>query len=185
LPAQLHQLCIALLHHPVLNRLGEEITSTVDHFDVMDGSRLALTYGVERFFVVNHVPAQRALVERLIRHGTATADRDDARGEFARTQWAADLDAVLDQQVGALGRRPTVVATSATASADALATTEVRRRLHGGEPMLVLLGKAWGLAPRVLEAADVRMAPLDAGTGFNHLSVRSAMAIVVDRLLGQ
>jgi len=177
------QLSVALLHHPVHNRLGEEITSTVDHFDVMDGSRLALTYGLARLFVVNPVPAQRALVERLIRHGTPSADRDEARGDLGRVAWAPDLATVIAELTSG-GTRPTVVATSAKRATDAIGFAAVRNRLHAGEPMLIVLGKAWGLAPSVIEAADLRLAPIDAGTGFNHLSVRSAMAIIVDRLLG-
>jgi hypothetical protein len=177
-------LSIALLHHPVLNRLGEEITSTVDHFDVMDGSRLALTFGVQRFYVVNHVPAQQALVERLIRHGTA-GDGREARGEFERTLWAPDLAAVVDRETRELDRRPSVVATTAAHSPVAVGFAALRERLHAGEPMLVLFGKAWGLSPSALASADVRLAPIEGGTGFNHLSVRSAMAIVVDRLLGR
>ncbi|MBC8072045.1 MAG: RNA methyltransferase [Deltaproteobacteria bacterium] len=176
-------LSIALLHHPVLNRIGEEITSTVDHFDVMDGSRLTLTYGVQRFFVVNQVPAQQALVERLIRHGTA-GDGREARGEFARTLWAPDLATAVELETRALGRRPSLVATTAASSADAVGFVTLRERLRHGEPMLVLFGKAWGLSASALGSADVRLAPIEAGTGFNHLSVRSAMAIIVDRLLG-
>ncbi|MBK6922289.1 MAG: RNA methyltransferase [Deltaproteobacteria bacterium] len=176
-------LSIALLHHPVCNRLGEEITSTVDHFDVMDGSRLALTYGVYRLFVVNHLPAQQALVERLIRHGSAASERDDARGEFARTRWAPDLAAAIAELTREHGRAPTTLATSARIGGDAISFAHARVRLQAGEPMLLLMGKAWGLAPRVLEGADLRLQPIDAGTGFNHLSVRSAMAILVDRLL--
>ncbi|MBC8070890.1 MAG: RNA methyltransferase [Deltaproteobacteria bacterium] len=176
-------LSIALLHHPVLNRIGEEITSTVDHFDVMDGSRLTRTYGVQRFYVVNHVPAQQALVERLIRHGTA-GDGREARGEFAHTLWAPDLASVVADETRVLGRRPTVIATTAGQSPDAVGFATLRGRLIGGEPMLVLFGKAWGLSTNALASADVRLAPIDGGTGFNHLSVRSAMAIIVDRLLG-
>jgi hypothetical protein len=178
------QLSVALVHHPVIDRRGDEITSTVDHFDVMDGSRLSLTYPVRRLWVVNPVPAQRALVERLIRHGTREAERDEARGAFSKTAWAPDLDAVIEAHERELGRRPTVVATSARASARDVELAAVRDRLHGGEPMLLLVGKAWGLAPRLLDAADLRLRPIDAGTGYNHLSVRSAMAILIDRLLG-
>jgi len=177
------QVSVALLHHPVRNRLGEEITSTVDHFDVMDGSRLALTYGLRQLVIVNHIPAQRALVERLIRHGVG--ERDEARGEFARTAWAPDLASVLDEHTRALGVRPTVVATTAKRCPDAIDYATLRRRIEGGEPTLVLIGKAWGLAPHVIDAADLRLAPIEGGTAFNHLSVRSAMAIIVDRLLGR
>lgn len=178
------RLTVALVHHPVVDRRGDEITSTVDHFDVMDGSRLSLTYPLRRLYVVNPVPAQRALVERLIRHGTQAAGRDEARGEFSKTAWAPDLDAVIAEHEQELGTRPTVVATSARPSARDVGFVAVRERLRAGEPMLLLVGKAWGLAPRLLDAADVRLEPIDGGTGFNHLSVRSAMAILIDRLLG-
>jgi hypothetical protein len=177
-------LTVALVHHPVVDRRGDEIASTVDHFDVMDGSRLSLTYPVRRLYVVNPLQAQRALVERLIRHGTRAAERDEARGAFSKTAWAPDLDAVIAEHERELGTRPTVVASSARASSRDVGLDVVRERLHGGEPMLLLLGKAWGLAPRLLEAVEVRLAPIDAGTGFNHLSVRSALAILIDRLLG-
>ncbi|MCA9648486.1 MAG: RNA methyltransferase [Myxococcales bacterium] len=179
------RLTIALVHQPVLNRLGERIVSTVDHFDVMDASRLALTYPVWRLYVVNRVPAQRALVERLLRHGSAEAERAAARGTFDNTRWAPDLDAVIAEHEDELGVRPTVVATSAQPSPRDRSFAELRRRLHEGEPMLLLLGKAWGLAPELLDEADLRLAPIDGGTGFNHLSVRSAAAILVDRLLGR
>jgi hypothetical protein len=179
------RLSVALVHHPVVDRRGDEITSTVDHLDVMDGSRLSLTYPLQRLWVVNHVSAQRALVERLIRHGTQAADRDEARGAFSKTAWAADLEAVVAEHERELGMRPTLVATSARSSPRDVGLAAVRERLHGGEPMLLLVGKAWGLAPRLLDAADLRLAPIDAGTGFNHLSVRSAMAILIDRLLGR
>ena len=174
---------VALIHHPVLDRRGEEITSTVDHFDVMDGSRLSLTYPIWRFYVVNHVPAQRALVERLIEHGNKAASRDEARGSFSKTIWAPDLDTVIAEHEDELGQPPTVVATSAKASARSIGAPALRRRIAGGEPILLLFGKAWGLAPCLLDSTPLRLRPVDGGTGFNHLSVRSAMAIVIDRLL--
>ncbi len=179
------QLTVALVHHPVLDRRGDIITSTVDHFDVMDASRLSLAYPVWRFYVVNQVPAQRALVQRLIHHGNEAADRDEARGSFSKTVWAPDLDAVIAEHEDELGSTPTIVATSAKPSAEAIGFGALRERLWGGEPILLLIGKAWGLAPSVLDSATLRLRPIDAGTGFNHLSVRSAMAILVDRLVGE
>ena len=40
------------------------------------------------------------------------------------------------------------------------------------------------LADSLLDAAEHQLEPLDAGTGYNHLSVRAAAAIYLDRLLG-
>ena len=50
--------------------------------------------------------------------------------------------------------------------------------------VLLLLGTAWGLAPEVLAMADGVLPPIRGVSGFNHLSVRSAAAILFDRLLG-
>jgi hypothetical protein len=52
-------------------------------------------------------------------------------------------------------------------------------------PSLILFGTGWGLAPAVLDQADAFLAPLRGASpdGYNHLSVRAACAIVLDRLL--
>jgi hypothetical protein len=51
------------------------------------------------------------------------------------------------------------------------------------EHHLIVLGTGWGLAPEVMERADVILEPVLGPTDYNHLSVRSAAAIILDRLL--
>lgn len=169
---------MALVHHPVLNRNGEEISARIDEFDVFDGCRLALTYGVRSFFIVNPTPAQRDLAHRLIAHGQRP-DRDPARGTFDNLKWAASLHEAVSQLPQ--GRR-LVVSTSAGPSEQTVSFDEVRARRAEGIDVLLVIGKAWGLAPAVFAEADVRLEPIDGGEAYNHLSVRSAMAILVDRL---
>jgi hypothetical protein len=175
------RLTLVLLHHPVVDRTGAVITSTIDHFDVMDGSRLALTYGLDGFVVVNPEPSQRALMERLLRHGADEAGRERERGTFTRTSWAPDLATVVADIVARTGRAPLVVTTSARPDGADIDFATLRASMSDAQVVLVL-GKAWGLAPAAFAASDRRLVPIDAGTGFNHLSVRSAMAILVDRL---
>ena len=65
--------------------------------------------------------------------------------------------------------------------------SEGRRRLEGeGKPVLLLFGTSWGMPESLLAGADGRLEPVvaQADTGYNHLSVRSACAILLDRLLG-
>jgi hypothetical protein len=51
--------------------------------------------------------------------------------------------------------------------------------------VLVVFGTGWGLAPSVLAGGDALLEPIRATQGdYNHLSVRSACAIALDRLLG-
>ena len=56
------------------------------------------------------------------------------------------------------------------------------QQLADGMPQVILFGTAWGLAPELLDSADQVLKPIE-GTGrYNHLSVRSAVAIILDRL---
>lgn len=57
--------------------------------------------------------------------------------------------------------------------------------MGGGRPSIILFGTAWGIAEDVLESADFILPPLPGREGYNHLSVRTAAAIVVDRLFGR
>ena len=174
---------IALVHHPVVDRTGDVITATIDHFDVFDASRLSLTYPMGMVFIVNPEPSQRALAERLIKHGTDSHRSEDRRGVMHKTRWVPDIAAAIEAVRERTGRVPRTVATSAQPSPGAIDFSTLRGALERGEPHLLLLGKASGLAAEALAGADLRLCPIDAGTGWNHLSVRSALAIMIDRLL--
>ena len=51
-------------------------------------------------------------------------------------------------------------------------------------PTLLLFGTGWGLADSILDRVDHCLAPIRGGSDYNHLSVRSAAAITLDRLFG-
>jgi hypothetical protein len=50
------------------------------------------------------------------------------------------------------------------------------------DPYLLLLGTGWGLSDDCFEAADFILEPIAGAGTYNHLSVRSAAAILLDRL---
>ena len=54
-----------------------------------------------------------------------------------------------------------------------------------GPPLMLLFGTGFGLAPPVLERADLVLAPILGPGAYNHLSVRSAAGIILDRLRGK
>jgi hypothetical protein len=47
-----------------------------------------------------------------------------------------------------------------------------------------LLGTGWGLTEAVLSQSDYVLEAVEGQGDYNHLSVRSAAAIILDRLLG-
>jgi hypothetical protein len=185
---------IALVHHPVLDGQGALVTTAVTNLDVHDLARTARTYGCSDYFVVHPIAAQRELVERIREHWTdgSSARRIPDRREALRVLRVVDS---LEAAVDVLGGRSRVEiwATAARRLGEALAFSAARARLEGtgeaaGKPVLIVFGTGWGLAPAVVDAADALLEPIramgDSG-GYNHLSVRAACAIALDRLLGE
>jgi hypothetical protein len=183
------RLVLALLHHPVLDRAGETVTTAITNLDLHDMARSARTYGVDDLYVVHPIEAQRLLAERIQQHWVEGSgkrripDRADAMGVLRVVPALEDVLAALG------GREEIEVWTTAAAARGPEVTTyaEARARLERSpRPVVVLFGTGWGLAASLLAGADVRLEPIRAraDTGYNHLSVRAACAITLDRLLG-
>ncbi|MBI2131818.1 MAG: RNA methyltransferase [Candidatus Tectomicrobia bacterium] len=181
---------VALLHHPVLGPEGQVVTSSVTSLDMHDLARAGRTYGVAGTFVVHPSPPQRLFVRRVLEHFLKGQGRElnPQRGEtLEQVQVAADLDAAVEAVEAREGRRPLLAATSAREVPGAVGYGVLRERIGREQaPILLLFGTSWGLAPEVFERSDIRLAPLRGAReeGFNHLPVRSAAAVVLDRLLG-
>jgi hypothetical protein len=78
-----------------------------------------------------------------------------------------------------------VVATSARKQGNQISYEALRNHLSMNEsPVLLLFGTAHGLAPEIMDKADVVLPPIAGNADYNHLSVRSAVSIILDRLLG-
>lgn len=182
-------LYLALLHHPMLDKHGRVVTTALTNMDIHDIARSALTYGVRRFYVAHPVRPLRLLAEKIIEHwqsgygATYNATRKDA---LSIVTLETDFDGVLVAVERESGRRPWVVGTSAKTGPGRVSFATLRQRLEQEElPYLLILGTGWGLAAELIARCDLLLEPIR-GTGpYNHLSVRSAAAIILDRLRGQ
>ncbi|CAG37533.1 conserved hypothetical protein [Desulfotalea psychrophila LSv54] len=178
---------IALVHHPVVNKVGEIIGSAVTNLDLHDIARVARTYGVGQYYLTTPYEDQQKLIGEIIAHwqtghgGTYNPARKEA---LSIVSMAGSIDAVIETIEQQHGRKPTVIATSAKVSENTLAYDKVREKLGLNEPILLLFGTAHGLAPEVMNRVDFVLPPIDGGTDYNHLPVRAAVAIIMDRLLG-
>lgn len=181
----MREVSVALVHHPVVDGRGETVTTAVTNLDVHDLARSARTYGCARYFVVHPVDAQRTLVERITDHWThgSSAKRIPARKEaLALVSCARSLEAVYDSFGGR--DRVEVWVTAARDVGPVLPFPAAREHVRGeGKPVLVLFGTGWGLARRVVDEADAILPPVRGPSDYNHLSVRAACAIILDRLL--
>ena len=52
-------------------------------------------------------------------------------------------------------------------------------------PILILFGTGFGLTDEVMDSSYKILEPIRGNTKYNHLSVRSAVSIILDRLLGE
>lgn len=188
----MRRLAIALVHHPVLDASGGIVTTAITNLDVHDLARSARTYGCSDYFLVHPVEAQRTLVERICDHwahgssGRRIPDRKLAL-ELVRTVTS------LDEAIERLGGRAAVElwVTAARDVGRPVTLREARERLEDeardARAVLLVFGTGWGLARSVIEAADALLEPIraaDAACTYNHLSVRAACAICLDRLCG-
>ena len=179
---------LALIHYPVVNKNQEIIGSAVTNLDLHDIARAAKTYGVDSFYIVTPYEDQQVLFRELLDHWLTGhgAKYNSKRGEaLSSVQICDDLKELFELVAAKWQGRPTVLATCAQEKSSSIwPYSVVRQRIFDGERFLILLGTAWGLAQEVIDAGDGILPPISGLGNYNHLSVRSAAAIVLDRLLG-
>ncbi len=171
----------------MVNKRGEVIASAVTNLDLHDIARACMCYGVRRFYVVTPVRDQQRLARRIMEHWNTGpgAQYNPARGQaFGLVGLVDSLEQAMEDAERDAGRRPSMVVTSARESGQVAGYVQARGAVHSGEPHMLVFGTAWGLAPEALAAADSVLAPIRGATGYNHLSVRSAVSVILDRLLG-
>jgi hypothetical protein len=178
---------VALIHYPVVNRNNEIIASAVTNLDLHDIARVGRTFGVGTYWVVTPDAQQQELAGQIVDHwttgygGSVNPDRANA---LSLVRICDDLDEVIAAMHEGNGRQPMVIATSADRQGNSITCGDVQRELIQGTPVLLVFGTAWGLAPEVMQSVDAILPPINGAGEFNHLSVRSAVAIILDRLSG-
>ncbi|MCB9667259.1 MAG: RNA methyltransferase [Myxococcales bacterium] len=182
---------IALVHHPVLDRAGNVVTTAVTNLDVHDFSRLARSYGLGGFLLITPILAQRELVEHLLTHWRHGRGKDRVPKRAVALWTCTVLGSIQDAQAHirrACGGAPRIWATGARRRecARIIDYAEAGEAIREAvEPTLILYGTGHGLADTAFEVSDSVLAPLREHSDYNHLSVRTAAAISLDRLFGE
>jgi hypothetical protein len=183
-------LYIGLLHFPMRNRRGEIVSTAMTSVDVHDIARTARTYGVVRYFVVTPLPTQQKIAWRIRGFWTEgeRAMEESRRGEALESVSVAEsLEETITWIEETEGEPPLLVATSARPHAKRpIAYEEVAEILRDKKrPVYILFGTGWGMADELIETCDVILSPIRNKSDFNHLSVRAAVAITLDRVVGE
>ncbi|OUR94882.1 hypothetical protein A9Q84_17395 [Halobacteriovorax marinus] len=181
-------LYLGLVHYPINNKKGDTVTTSVTNLDIHDIARSCKTFGVKKYFIVTPLKAQHQLVNRILGHwendknGSYNPDRQNA---LSIATLVDSVEDALSQIKEIEGVEPLLAVTGANFEKfSGEAKDLVKLGNESKRPCLLLFGTGWGLHDSVLEKSDFMLDPIlgaDA-EGYNHLSVRSAVAIYLDRL---
>lgn len=178
---------VVLLHDQMVDKQGALITASLTLIDLHDIARSSCTYGVRTAYIAHPSPALRKLARTLKDHweeGFGAAYNPNRSEAISRIEIVSDLDAAIQLIELRDGKLPQLVATSARPGNNRVTFSDMRRLLAGSsDPYLLMLGTGWGMSEDLLKRASCFLEPIDGPTAYNHLSVRSACAIMLDRLL--
>ena len=182
---------LGLVHHPIKNKLGELVTTSVTNLDIHDISRSCRTFGIKKYFIVTPFDAQRELVDSILGHWEqdhANAFNPDRQDALAIARAVDSIETAIAQIAEIEGQRPLIAVTGANFESFDGDVKELTKKLEVlNMPCFLLFGTGWGLHPIALEKAEFKLSPIISknSDGYNHLSVRSAVAIYLDRLFGE
>jgi len=181
-------LYVALTHYPVVDKRGDLITSAVTNLDLHDISRAVKVYGAKSYYVVTPLVDQQCLVLKIISHwtdGSGAVYNPARRSALEMIKVKGTIKDVVEDIKDLENVHPKTVVTSARRYATSTGYKEFREILKSGHPHLLVFGTAWGLAEPFIAEADYTLEPIMGPTDYNHLSVRTAAGIILDRLLGE
>lgn len=178
---------LALLHHPIRDKTGRTITTSVTNLDLHDLARAARTYGLRGYYVVTPIEAQRDLVAHVLgywREGKG-GERVPQRAEaLSIVRAVPSFDDALADIRAREGADAVVMTTCARDRGAAVPYERAKAELSARtRPAVLVFGTGYGLADEVIARADVHLAAVRPH-GYNHLAVRSAVSIILDRLFG-
>jgi tRNA (guanine37-N1)-methyltransferase len=179
-----------LMHTDVL--IGNERTvgtTSVTTLDIHDIARSSHTFSIRHYFMVTPLEDQQKIVKSVLHfwHDGPGVPYNSNRSQAVKNVSVADsLDAVCEEIEKKEGQKPILVGTSAVATLHPHGISyDDQAEVWGHKrPVLLVFGTGRGLAPALLERMDYLLQPITGLSDFNHLSVRSAAAIIFDRWLG-
>jgi tRNA (guanine37-N1)-methyltransferase len=181
---------IALMHNDIDLKEGRIGHTSVTSIDIHDIARSSTTYGLETFFIVTSLRDQQKIVEKMLSFWVDEkigGDYNNNRHQAVRTvQLKSELDDVIAAIEVKEGKKPLIIGTSARQADFKKIVTYFDQDTvwQHGRPILFLFGTGSGMSEILLNRCDYMLPPLQGFSDFNHLSVRSAVAIILDKWLG-
>lgn len=182
---------LGLVHHPIKNKKGDMVTTSVTNLDIHDISRTCKTFGIEQYFIITPLKPQTELVNSILGHWEKDSSNNynpDRHEALSIAKTVSSVEDAIAEISKIEGKTPFVVGTGANFETFDGDIKELTKKLEIFKmPCFLLFGTGWGLHETILHKTNFKLAPIVSrkSDGYNHLSVRSAVAIYLDRLFGE
>ena len=179
-------LFLGLVHYPVYNKNMDVIATAVTNYDIHDIARTARTYDVEKYYIIHPLQVQAEIIKKITdywQHGYGKIYNPDRNEALEHVVYEPSIAEALKNIEELTGKKPLTVTTDARVYPNTVSYKYVRGLLEtGGKPIFLLLGTGFGLEQETMKSFDLILEPIWGPTDYNHLCVRSAAAIMLDRL---
>lgn len=183
------RVAVGLVHWPVLDKAGDMVCTNVTNFDIHDIARACRSFGVEKYYVINRMEEQLMFVSRILDHWKT------GFGNKYNPMRATALGMVtpmmtLEKAIADFDPDCHVVATAARDLGDMtqIGFKQLREELVEGQKKSIFLvfGTGFGLHGEAMQQCQYLLEPIKGMSkdDYRHLSVRSAVSICLDRLMG-
>ncbi len=178
---------LAIIHYPVLDKRGDTVATSLTNLELHDVARSCMTFGVELCYIVTPLRRQTSIAERLIEHwesGYGARYNPDRAQALTKIRIVGDIEEMM-REIRAAGS-PVVIGTSSRQGSEIVNYEELRAWVQKDDrPFLLVFGTGWGLPPVVTEQCERMLMPIRGRGDYNHLSLRVAIGIILDRILGE
>jgi hypothetical protein len=188
-PLRKAPLAVALMHYPTIDRQGDLVATNITNFDIHDIARACRVYGVDRYYLVHPLKDQLMFVERVLDHW-----RTGEGAKFNPMRRTALVDVRTAENIEQLKTDwgypdAKIIATHARQlpGQDKFTFEGFKNELQTSDsPYILIFGTGFGLTQDFMKGCSAVLEPIKGQSkdDYRHLSVRSAVSICLDRLLG-
>jgi hypothetical protein len=197
------KIAVGLVHYPILDRHKKIVATNVTNLDVHDIARASRVFGITKYYIIHPMADQRSFVARMLDHwrvGDGSQFNPMRKTALTMVDTMESLEAAIDDWNRIEGRtdRPLIVSTHARAleGVPAISFKDLRAKIQAsraeGKPagsedrMFLVFGTGFGLTEEFMRGCDLLLEPVRGAPpdDYRHLSVRSAVSIILDRLCG-
>ena len=182
-------LAVALMHYPIKDRIGDLVATNVTNFDIHDIARACRVYGIDRYYIIHPIKEQLMFVHRVLDHwnvGEGSKFNPMRKTALRDVRTAESLPHAL-RDWGFEEAKIIVTSARSLEGQQSFTFKGLKSVLESeNQPYFLVFGTGFGLTHDFIKSCHGILEPIKGNStdDYRHLSVRSAVSICLDRLLG-